>query len=108
MKTRAQFPRRNRPRAAISATFTSKAGEGIRTLDMQLGKLPLCQLSYARNRVFSLVFYGFSLFLSVTLLLIFQKRLDRSLYSFSDRLPIPRLYPASPQPSSKIFGSDRL
>jgi hypothetical protein len=26
-----------------------KAGEGIRTLDMQLGKLPLCQLSYTRR-----------------------------------------------------------
>ncbi len=25
-----------------------RAGEGIRTLDMQLGKLPLCQLSYTR------------------------------------------------------------
>jgi hypothetical protein len=26
----------------------SRAGEGIRTLDIQLGKLALCQLSYAR------------------------------------------------------------
>jgi hypothetical protein len=28
---------------------TRKAGEGIRTLDIQLGKLTLCQLSYART-----------------------------------------------------------
>jgi hypothetical protein len=27
-----------------------KAGEGTRTLDIQLGKLALCQLSYARNK----------------------------------------------------------
>jgi hypothetical protein len=27
-----------------------RAGEGTRTLDIQLGKLALCQLSYARNR----------------------------------------------------------
>ena len=32
-----------------SSAFFSKAGEGIRTLDIQLGKLSLCQLSYARK-----------------------------------------------------------
>ena len=30
-----------------------KAGEGIRTLDIQLGKLTLCQLSYTRKSLFS-------------------------------------------------------
>ena len=29
----------------------ARAGEGIRTLDMQLGKLPLYQLSYTREEV---------------------------------------------------------
>lgn len=29
--------------------FRVKAGEGIRTLDIQLGKLTLYQLSYTRN-----------------------------------------------------------
>ena len=29
-----------------------KAGEGIRTLDFQLGKLTLYLLSYARNNIF--------------------------------------------------------
>ena len=28
-----------------------KAGEGIRTLDMQLGRLPFYQLSYTRNAI---------------------------------------------------------
>ncbi len=31
-----------------SPYILQRAGEGIRTLDMQLGKLPLCQLSYTR------------------------------------------------------------
>ena len=30
------------------AAYLSGAGEGIRTLDMQLGKLPLYRLSYSR------------------------------------------------------------
>ena len=29
----------------------SGAGDGVRTRDMQLGKLPLCQLSYSRSEV---------------------------------------------------------
>ncbi len=34
-----------------SSPFFVRAGEGIRTLDIQLGKLTLCQLSYARNHL---------------------------------------------------------
>ena len=33
----------------VSADVTSKAGEGTRTVDIQLGKLALYQLSYART-----------------------------------------------------------
>lgn len=39
-----RFPGENQGFSGVS----SKAGEGIRTLDIQLGKLSLCQLSYAR------------------------------------------------------------
>jgi hypothetical protein len=35
-----------KPRAE---SLLRRAGEGIRTLDIQLGKLALCQLSYARD-----------------------------------------------------------
>jgi len=37
------------PPPAISTK--AKAGKGIRTLDIQLGKLTLYQLSYARNSI---------------------------------------------------------
>ena len=35
-------------RRTFNVTYVFKAGEGTRTLDMQLGRLPLYQLSYAR------------------------------------------------------------
>lgn len=36
----------------LEARFEIKAGEGTRTLDIQLGKLALCQLSYARDALY--------------------------------------------------------
>ena len=37
------------PQTAGKPTAFRQAGEGIRTLDIQLGKLTLCQLSYTRS-----------------------------------------------------------
>ncbi len=37
------------------ARMKKKAGDGIRTRDIQLGKLSLCQLSYARTYFFSVL-----------------------------------------------------
>ena len=47
------WPHPTRPKKTrcqvLTTGFALRAGEGTRTLDIQLGKLALCQLSYARS-----------------------------------------------------------
>ncbi len=43
-------------------TQKKKAGERVRTVDMQLGKLPLYQLSYTRNERTSRIVSAVSIF----------------------------------------------
>ena len=40
------------PLSYSSGSFSSTAGDGIRTRNIQLGRLELCQLSYTRTRIF--------------------------------------------------------
>jgi hypothetical protein len=46
----ASSPGRSSYRVALNTKPGSGAGDGVRTRDMQLGRLPLCQLSYSRPR----------------------------------------------------------